>query len=1442
MMWWIGYSDQANEGDWRWLDCTESSDWQNELWAPGNPGNGRLDCAALQPDGQITSIVCDTSISFLCEVSPKGFSQDDANVQDVVAMGASYGVQVTWTVSPTSCDVVAYRIYYNVAGDISTRKSITVYGGDTSSALVSGLPVDTEYEIRVAAYLSKDIELSPVGPAVAKTLPCPSNYELAPNGRCYRFIDDDDDFWHYGRSICMGATDSDLAIVNDEAELAYIMDRINASSDTGAWWIGYSDISVEGDWRWVDCTAPNDWQTSLWAPGSPGNGMLDCAALTRSGEIEAKVCDVSLNVVCEVSPKGFDRYGLQVENLEVVGSSYGFKASWDLPAYSCDIYGFRIDYRVANGSDVETMIVYGGDVTSAQVTDLRPNTTVTVSVAILIVDSELEATGGITVQTDPCPPKYHEAANGHCYFFSDFGRFGQGWDDCRSYCNEDTGNFDHDLVVIDDEWELEYVTNMTRMFNDSRDWWIGYSDVAVESSWKWVTCESSDAWQESLWSPGYPGNGLDDCGLFIPANMTIYDATCDVPNKNYICEVTPKSFAIGDDNVRNLNATAISWDTIRVTWDVSEFNCDVIAYFIYYLDTAVGGTPTSELIYGGGVTSYDIQGLWASTRYSVSVAAARTNAYLPAVDPVYVTTPEGPCPAYYDIGTNGRCYRFFANTYGDMWTEGRDDCDDTVDSDLVVIDDEMELEYILNRTRAMDSARDWWIGLSDISVESDWRWVTCAAPTDWQNTLWGPGYPSSAINDCAALNAASGEVVDAVCDEKKYFVCEVTPKGFTNADMNVRGTEATPLSLTQIKVTWALSNVTCNVYGYHVYYETSQDSNSVVVYGGNETSVTIGDLTPSTTYFIYVAALIPDRLELPRIGPANATTLSECGRTDISKNGTIQNPDYPNGYPGGETCDWLISAPTNEFVLLQITDFDTKLGVDFVVIGSGNDFDPTSTLYTLSGSMDSAVTPSIPGKVLSPGQYLWVSFRTSQTTTEFRGFQMTITMVTQGPATPDRDYVETTEEGVLSSPGWPIQYNNLQDITWTLIAPKTGRVRITSLEGSLEDGYDTLTVGSGQPDSNELATYTGDIQFNGPLESETYAMWVRFVADETISDTGFKLFWESFDDQNECGSEELTDPTGVITSPNYPNPYPDNQICTWEIRLPDTATLVRVVFTAFSLEENEDFLQVGSGQTVGENVVASLTGSGLPSPVESATYRMWLRFLSDESFSDTGFSLNYYAVENPDPPTPYEPETDSVLFIVQNEPEGWFTPVQQTNLANAIAQSMTDFCAGTSCGGEPEMATLERRDVGTLAMEFSADDVEFLSYFAVENNLHIITWIQNPDTAEDDFSVGIDPDVVMTALLDENSQTTIREYMGEGFSYNVTHVPDTPEPTTPPPEGLEPWAIALIVLGSLTVIVGSAVTLEVMCREKPVTDRVPCVVGVDFHLSLTLTEKEKKRN
>ena len=64
-----------------------------------------------------------------------------------------------------------------------------------------------------------------------------------------------------------------------------------------------------------------------------------------------------------------------------------------------------------------------------------------------------------------------------------------------------------------------------------------------------------------------------------------------------------------------------------------------------------------------------------------------------------------PCPAGYQEGYNGGCYRFVEGP--SSWLEARADCQQTEDGDLAVINDAGEQGYFETAGGLMG---DWWIG------------------------------------------------------------------------------------------------------------------------------------------------------------------------------------------------------------------------------------------------------------------------------------------------------------------------------------------------------------------------------------------------------------------------------------------------------------------------------------------------------------------------------------------------------------------------------------------------------------------------------------------------------------------------------------------------------------------------------------------------------------
>ncbi|KAK1340237.1 hypothetical protein QTO34_018803 [Cnephaeus nilssonii] len=110
-----------------------------------------------------------------------------------------------------------------------------------------------------------------------------------------------------------------------------------------------------------------------------------------------------------------------------------------------------------------------------------------------------------------------------------------------------------------------------------------------------------------------------------------------------------------------------------------------------------------------------------------------------------------------------------------------------------------------------------------------------------------------------------------------------------------------------------------------------------------------------------------------------------------------------------------------------------------------------------------------------------------------------------------------------------------------------------------------------------------------------------------------------------CGGD-LTGPSGVILSPNYPEPYPPGKECDWKVTVsPDY--VIALVFNIFNLEPGYDFLHVYDGRDSLSPLIGSFYGSQLPSRIESSSNSLFLAFRSDASVSNVGFVIDY--TENP---------------------------------------------------------------------------------------------------------------------------------------------------------------------------------------------------------------------
>ncbi|XP_070574445.1 suppressor of tumorigenicity 14 protein-like [Ptychodera flava] len=152
----------------------------------------------------------------------------------------------------------------------------------------------------------------------------------------------------------------------------------------------------------------------------------------------------------------------------------------------------------------------------------------------------------------------------------------------------------------------------------------------------------------------------------------------------------------------------------------------------------------------------------------------------------------------------------------------------------------------------------------------------------------------------------------------------------------------------------------------------------------------------------------------------------------------------------------------------------------------------------------------------------------------------------------------------------------------------------------------------------------------------------RFTADtnNTMDTVSFHINYEIIEKSpTECGRhlETIVGQSGIIQSPNFPQPYPENSDCLWTIVAPKGSHIRLRFNSVFHIEESmfcqRDYLHVGNDLSrIDFNSATSYKYCASEAPFEmvSRGNYLWLQFMSDYSRSFSGFQAEY-KVLLPDP-------------------------------------------------------------------------------------------------------------------------------------------------------------------------------------------------------------------
>ncbi|XP_023942426.2 cubilin-like [Bicyclus anynana] len=381
---------------------------------------------------------------------------------------------------------------------------------------------------------------------------------------------------------------------------------------------------------------------------------------------------------------------------------------------------------------------------------------------------------------------------------------------------------------------------------------------------------------------------------------------------------------------------------------------------------------------------------------------------------------------------------------------------------------------------------------------------------------------------------------------------------------------------------------------------------------------------------------------------------NHCDGLFVKSHGYIFSPNWPETYEPNRDCTWKISVPIGRQIALNITDFDLErplrdkcdLG-DYLEIRDGSTAD-SSLIGKYCGSFTSK-------RLVSTANSLYLHFH-SDFYLSGRGFQIEWDGALYGCGG-----TLTSVSGSISSPNYPQNYHENAECFYRIITSAGSKIRISFTDLDLEktrdcrDDYVEIFNGRDEHSSSYGRHCIMSPTLNN-IETTTNYAFIKFRSDIFISGKGFLLNYDTVCNNNISGNY------GVIESPGYPDKYPLNINCLWNITVPK-GNKINITFTNFDVFSTFrlhryspvyqhpwssspypvrsfytpfhryyqyshsgnceiDYLQ--TKETSDVNFSERLCGNSLPKPITSNTNSMQIKFVTGGYFPKAGFRLEWF--------------------------------------------------------------------------------------------------------------------------------------------------------------------------------------------------------------------------
>ncbi|XP_050435751.1 cubilin [Adelges cooleyi] len=361
------------------------------------------------------------------------------------------------------------------------------------------------------------------------------------------------------------------------------------------------------------------------------------------------------------------------------------------------------------------------------------------------------------------------------------------------------------------------------------------------------------------------------------------------------------------------------------------------------------------------------------------------------------------------------------------------------------------------------------------------------------------------------------------------------------------------------------------------------------------------------------------------------TTPPNCGGViNFETHGTLSSPGSPGKYPPNRNCYWTLNGPPDKRIQFQFFSFrleKQRKCYDYLEIRDG--------ISMNSPVIDKLCNTTVPPPILTSSSHAHLHFHTDSTGQDY-GFQMTYSAI---EGVPGCGGVHTSPSGTISSPMNVLSdskmYLDNLNCEWHIRMPLKQKLKLMFLksfdiESSKNCTSDYLEIHDGPTIKSPLISrYCGSTKSDLPIFSSSNEVTILFKTDVSSAAEGFTIKYETI-----CGGT-YTESTGIIESPFYPNPYPNNRVCKYLISQP-VGKAIRLTVLNMDIEDVTypncvyDSLEIRDGDTENSTRLATLCGytEKLPKlPFISTHNFMLLKFVTDSSNNNKGFRANYTTID-----------------------------------------------------------------------------------------------------------------------------------------------------------------------------------------------------------------------